>query len=119
MPPRKHKLTPAERRGKAIFESPENQCAECHPAPLYTDHQKHDVGTADGPGEWFGPLIDTPTLRFLYDSAPYLHDGSAATMREVLTTANPGDKHGVTSQLTEQEIDDLIAFLLALPYEEE
>jgi YVTN family beta-propeller protein len=119
VPKRAHVLTPAEQRGKVIFESPETDCASCHPAPLYTDLQVHDVGTANGDGEWFGPLIDTPTLRFLYDSAPYLHDGSAATLQEVLTTSNPGDEHGVTSHLTEQELDDLVAFLKALPYEGE
>jgi hypothetical protein len=75
------------------------------------------VGTAGGPGEWFGPQIDTPTLRFLYDSGPYLHDGSASTLYDVLTTANPEDKHGVTSHLTERELQDLAAFMLALPYE--
>lgn len=117
VPSRKHTLTPAELRGKAIFESPTTRCAQCHPAPLYTDFKVHDVGTADAAGEWFGPLIDTPTLRFLYDSAPYLHDGSATTLREVLTTTNRGNKHGVTSHLTDQEIEDLIAFLLALPFE--
>jgi cytochrome c peroxidase len=85
---------------------------------LYTDLQQHDVGTADAYGEWFGPLIDTPTLRFLYDSAPYLHDGSAATLYEVLTSANPNDEHGVTSHLTEGEIEDLVSFLLILPFGE-
>jgi cytochrome c peroxidase len=110
-------LTPAEQRGKLIFESGQTGCATCHPPPLYTDLQRHDVGTADAPGEWFGPDIDTPTLRFLYDSAPYLHDGRAATLWAVLTVANPADEHGLTSHLTGQEIDDLIAFLLALPYE--
>jgi YVTN family beta-propeller protein len=118
VPARTHALTAAEQRGKAIFELPETGCASCHPAPLYTDLQVHNVGTADAYGEWFGPLIDTPTLRFLYDSAPYLHDGSAATLYEVLTTANVGDEHGVTSHLSEDEIADLISFLLALPYEE-
>ena len=83
---------------------------------MYTDQRVHDVGTASSYGEWFGPRIDTPTLRFLYDSAPYLHDGSAATLRDVLTTANPEDKHGMTSDLTPQKLDDLVAFLLALPY---
>ena len=110
-------LTAAGQRGKAIFESPDTDCTSCHPAPLYTDLQQHDVGTADGPGEWFGSLIDTPTLRFLYDSAPYLHDGSAATMYEVLTAKNPADEHGVTSHLTEQEIQDVVAFMLAIPFE--
>jgi cytochrome c peroxidase len=116
VPARTHVLNEAEQRGRAIFESPQTQCAMCHPAPLYTDLQVHDVGTADGPGEWFGPLIDTPTLRFLYDSGPYLHDGAAATLWDVLVTKNPKDEHGVTSQLTVQEVGDLIAFLLALPH---
>ena len=117
VPARTHTLTPAEQRGKAIFESPETGCASCHPAPLYTDLQQHDVSTADATGEWFGPMIDTPTLRYLYDSAPYLHDGSAGTLYEVLTTKNPADEHGVTSHLTEQERQDLVAFMLAIPFE--
>ena len=108
-------LSAAAERGRALFASPRTGCSVCHPAPLYTDLRQHDVGTASSYGEWFGPKIDTPTLRFLYDSAPYLHDGSAATLRDVLTVANPNDKHGTTSHLTAQEIDDLVAFLLALP----
>jgi hypothetical protein len=36
----------------------------------------------------------------------------------VLTTYNAGDKHGHTSQLSAVEIDDLVAFLKALPYED-
>lgn len=114
---RTHSLSASEQRGQAIFESAETGCASCHPAPLYTDLQQHDVGTADAYGEWFGPLIDTPTLRFLYDSAPYLHDGSAAALRDVLTIKNPAGEHGVTSHLTEEQLDDLIAFLLTLPFE--
>lgn len=117
LPERGHTLMPAERRGKAIFESPQTQCADCHPPPLYTDLEQHDVGTADAAGEYFGPRIDTPTLRFLYDSAPYLHDGSAPTLLHVLTTANPGDGHGVTSHLTDQQLADLLAFLRSLPFE--
>jgi YVTN family beta-propeller protein len=118
VPDRIHALSPAAERGRALFESATTGCAECHPAPLYTNLQAYDVGTVQpGPGEWFGPVIDTPSLRFLYDSAPYLHDGSAATLHDVLTTANPADAHGTTSHLTDQEIADLAAFLLALPYQ--
>lgn len=116
LPERTHQLSAQEERGRTIFESEETQCAVCHPSPLYTDLLVHDVGTANQPGEWFGPLIDTPTLRFLYDSAPYLHDGSAPTLLDVLTTANVTDAHGVTSHLTDGELDDLIAFLRTLPY---
>lgn len=105
-------LSPAAKRGKKLFESPEVGCAKCHPAPLYTDLQTYDVGTRselDTEGEF-----DTPTLVELYRTAPYLHDGNAVTLREVLVDRNPEDKHGRTKQLTPQEIDDLIAFLLSL-----
>jgi len=114
LPARSHDLNAAERRGEIIFNSPETDCVTCHPPPLYTDLQVHDVGTADAYREWFGPLIDTPSLRLLYDSAPYLHDGSAATLNAVLTSKNPQDEHGLTTHLTEAEISDLVAFLRAL-----
>jgi YVTN family beta-propeller protein len=117
VPEWKHSLTRAEARGKAIFESPTTGCQDCHPPQLYTDLQQHDVGTANAPDEWFGAFIDTPTLRFLYDSAPYLHDGSARTLLEVLTSSNPNNEHGFTSHLTDQELIDLTTFLLALPFE--
>lgn len=116
VPVRKHDLSPAELRGKEVFASSVTECQTCHPPPLYTDLNQHDVGTGDRPGEWFGPRFDTPTLRYLFDSAPYLHDGSAATLMDVLTNNNPDDKHGITSHLTEQQLTDLIAFLLTLPH---
>ncbi len=109
-------IPPEVERGRLVFESPATQCAVCHPAPFYTDRQKHDVGTADGPNELAGPAMDTPTLRGLVHTAPYLHDGSAPTLYDVLVTTNPADQHGVTSHLTPDEIADLIAFLEALPY---
>ncbi len=109
-------IPPEVERGLLVFESPATQCAVCHPAPFYTDRQKHDVGTADGPNELAGPELDTPTLRGLIHTAPYLHDGSAPTLYDVLVTTNPSDQHGVTSHLTPDEIADLIAFMKALPY---
>jgi YVTN family beta-propeller protein len=116
VPHRDHTLTLAEQRGKEIFDSPSLGCLTCHPPPLYTDLKQHNIGTADAPGEWFGPAIDTPTLRYLFDSSPYLHDGSAATLYDLLTTDNPDDEHGTTSHLSEQQLADLISFLLAIPY---
>lgn len=103
-------------RGRTIFESSTTRCAVCHPAPFYTDRQKHDVGTADGPDELAGREMDTPTLRGLANTAPYLHDGSAPTLVDVLVTKNRADRHGVTSHLSPDQIGDLIAFLEALPY---
>jgi cytochrome c peroxidase len=117
VPERIHPLSPSEVRGKEIFESPTTGCLTCHPPPLYTDLNQHDVGTGDSQGEWFGPIFDTPTLRFLFDSPPYLHDGSAATLHDVLTITNPNDEHGTTSHLSGEQLADLIAFLLTLPYD--
>jgi YVTN family beta-propeller protein len=115
VPDRSQELSPAEQRGAILFASPTTECNNCHPPPIYTDLQQHDVGTGNRPGEWFGPVFDTPTLRFLFDSAPYLHDGSASTLHDVLTTENPNDEHGMISQLTEEQLADLIAFLMTLP----
>jgi cytochrome c peroxidase len=109
-------LTKAEKRGQAVFHRPELGCITCHPPPLYTDQQLHDVGTTTA-GERIGPAYDTPTLRGLYDSAPYFHDGSAATLYQALTRPSPESEHDVHGLLTEAEIDDLVAFLLALPYQ--
>ena len=98
--------------GKAIFESKEAKCAYCHSGTLYTDLKAHDVGTKD----ILDPdgLYYTPTLKELWRTAPYLHDGSAATIRDVLTTKNAGDKHGSTSHLTDEQITQLEAYILQI-----
>ena len=106
-------------RGRVVFERADVGCARCHVPPRYTDSTltasiRHNVGTGDGPEERFGPAFDTPSLRGLWDSAPYLHNGSAPTLRDVLITRNPMEHHGRTAHLSEQEILDLIAFLLSL-----
>jgi len=115
-PPSPGPPSEAALRGQAVFNRADVGCATCHPAPVYTDQQKHDVGTVTA-DEKIGPEFDTPTLRGLYDSAPYFHDGSAATLRDALTRPSPGSEHDVRGVLTEAEIQDLIAFLLALPFE--
>jgi cytochrome c peroxidase len=50
----------------------------------------------------------------LYRTAPYLHDGRALTLQDVLTTHNSDDQHGQTSGLDEREMSDLIAYLMSL-----
>ena len=57
------------------------------------------------------PAFDTPSLRGIWHTAPYLHDGRAPTLRDVLVTHNPTDTHGHTSHLSESELQDLVAFL--------
>lgn len=116
------KLSPEAERGKAIFFSAESKCATCHSGPYYTDSTRtkpfkmHDVGTGGGEGEKLGPAFDTPTLIGVYRMGPYLHDGRAKTLDEVITK-NPGDRHGKTSHLKPSEVTDLVAFLKSLPYE--
>jgi len=109
-------LSEAARRGRGYFEDPSVGCVKCHPAPLFTDLRSHDVGTVSA-DERIGPSFDTPTLRCLFDSAPYFHDGSAATLRDTLVRPSPGGEHDVRGKLNEAQIEDLVAFLLALPYE--
>jgi YVTN family beta-propeller protein len=109
-------LSEAELRGQAIFVDPALGCVSCHPPPLYTDQQMHDVGTATL-DEKIGTEYDTPTLRGLHDSAPYFHDGSAATLHGAVTYPSSGSEHDVSGLLTEEQIQDLIAFLMALPFE--
>ena len=93
----------ATTRGAELFAA---HCAECHPAPLYTDRKTHDVGTA-GAFERKGNAFDTPSLRGAFDTAPYLHDGSAATIREAV------ERH---TSLRGTDAEEVAAFVGALPY---
>jgi cytochrome c peroxidase len=116
------KLTPAAERGRKLFFNDTVGCAACHTGPYFSDSSLkkpfalHDVGTGDDPREKMGPKFDTPTLLGVYRTGPYLHDGRAKTLRDVLT-ANPGDKHGKTGHLSAAEVNELVAFLRSLPYE--
>jgi DNA-binding beta-propeller fold protein YncE/cytochrome c peroxidase len=112
-------LTADAETGKALFSR--LGCPFCHGGPDFTDSTRgmlHDVGTiAASSGNGSGvPLsgIDTPTLLGVWETAPYLHDGSAATLRDVLTTRNPNDQHGFVSSLQPKQIDQLTAYLLQL-----
>jgi len=107
------KFSVAAKRGGRVYRDPDVGCAKCHVAPLFTDLKSYDVGTA-GPLDREVKEFDTPTLVEIWRTAPYLHDGSAATLRDMLTTANPHDQHGKTSHLTADQINDLIEYLLSL-----
>jgi YVTN family beta-propeller protein len=112
-------LTEAQRRGKKVFERawtndgreiPErNRCISCHPPPLFTDHSLADVGTK----LWLDREVefDVPHLNNIYDSAPYLHNGIAPTLEEIWTVYNPYDEHGVTNDMTKDQLNDLIEYI--------
>ena len=115
-------LTPAQERGKAIFErtiakngapiSEANQCGYCHSGPKFTSQKQVDVGTGKLTDR--SPVIDVPQLPNVAYSAPYLHDGSARSLEEIWTVFNPKDTHGVTNDLTKDELNDLIEYLKTL-----
>jgi YVTN family beta-propeller protein len=115
-------LTPAQRRGKEIFERARmrdgapipssNRCVTCHRPPRYTDRRRADVGSAS-PGDT-ETAFDTPHLEHLPMSAPYLHDGKALTLEEIWTLYSPDDTHGVTSDLGKDGLNDLIEYLKTL-----
>ena len=116
-------LTEAAQRGVALFE--QLDCGSCHSGEAMTNSAivdgeptLHDVGTlTEASGSRLGgplPGIDTPTLRGLWDNAPYLHDGSAVTLEEVLTTAAPESVHDTREALSDDERADLIAWLFSL-----
>ena len=107
------RLSEAARRGEKLFRSPGTGCMNCHDSELFTYVHSYNFGTQN-PFDKESKEFDTPTLRELWRTSPYLHDGSAARIRDVLTARNPKDEHGKTSQLTAQQLDDLAEYLLAL-----
>ncbi|MDQ3001706.1 MAG: hypothetical protein M3Y08_10650, partial [Fibrobacterota bacterium] len=134
-------MTDEGREGEKVFNREDVGCVRCHVPPGYTDsrltsagagtnasaagkfftaegYRLHDVGTLKpSSGKRVNdslPGLDTPTLKGIWEMPPYLHDGSAATLEDVLTSANPEDKHGRTSHLTATERSTLVAFLRQL-----
>ena len=99
--------------GRELFRSQATACVQCHPPPLFTNLQAYDVGTR-GPRDAATDVFDTPTLIEVWRTAPYLHDGSVATLRDLLTLANPNGRHGKTSHLSADQIRDLCEYLLSL-----
>ncbi|MDZ4671976.1 MAG: beta-propeller fold lactonase family protein [Phototrophicales bacterium] len=88
--------------GEAIFT--ELECATCHIGTLGLDGMSHDVGT--------GGDFDTPTLNWLWMSAPYFHDGRAQTLQEVFLLDGV---HQIIGEKSLADIDALVAYLQSLP----
>ncbi|HEY0195080.1 MAG TPA: di-heme oxidoredictase family protein, partial [Kofleriaceae bacterium] len=125
-------------KGKAIFERRDVGCATCHRGPRLTDSGQgnaaldlagtvvlHDVGTCVTAGSWpdlagqdvagharTACAFDTPSLSGVASSPPYLHDGSARTLRDVLERTR--GKMGDISSLTAADEDALVEYLRSL-----
>ncbi|HSY38138.1 MAG TPA: cytochrome-c peroxidase, partial [Polyangia bacterium] len=94
-------------RGQAVFTDSTHGCALCHTGTQLTNNRTGlDVGT--------GGTFKVPSLVGLAYTAPYLHDGCAATLADRFGACGGGDLHGVTSTLTQDQLSDLIAYLDSL-----
>jgi YVTN family beta-propeller protein len=125
-------LTAAQRHGRDLFQQ---RCSSCHTGDYLTDSGSgnptldlagpivlHDIGTcvttgafADRPAvdDVIGKMhsacnFDTPTLRGVFATAPYFHDGSAATLRDVV------DRLPFSSSLSDEDKNDLVAYVKTL-----
>jgi len=98
-------MSDAELRGQTLFNAPAIGCATCH-VDGGADGKNHSVGGGSI------SKVNTPSLRGIDHSAPYLHDGTAETLTDAITTTAGWMGH--TAQLTAAEIDDLVAYLKTL-----
>jgi cytochrome c peroxidase len=117
-PHQREAMTEAQLRGAQVFKKA--GCDTCHTGEAFTNNTLADVGTFVLSGVQPDDALvrqrglNTPSLLGLARSAPYLHDGSAASLKERLVQSRKTDRHGQTSGLTDAELDDLNAYLLSL-----
>ena len=117
-------FTAAAIEGRKIFVRA--GCVPCHSGPDFTDSASgilHDIQSIlpTSGSRLFAKLpgIDTPSLKGVWQSAPYYHDGRAATLTELFATYNSKDQMGVTSNLTSTELGQLVEYLMELDDEPE
>jgi cytochrome c peroxidase len=130
---REFAISPSAKRGFDLFNT-KAACEKCHSGWNFTDNGFHDTGIA-GPDKGRGeqlPLeamqyaFKTPTLRNATRRDPYMHNGSEATLEDVIELYDRGGREKrpslapeiVPLHLTEQEKRDLIAFLATLTSED-
>lgn len=97
-------LSEMAQRGRKVFEK--FGCQECHSGIYYTDMKSYRIGE----NVEFEKGWDTPTLREVWRTAPYLFNGRAATMRDVFEK----EKHGIEKKISSKEIDELVEYVNSL-----
>ena len=97
-------LSDKAKEGRKVFEK--LKCGDCHSGPYYTDMKYHRIGE----DVEFEKGWDTPTLREVWRTAPYLFDGRAATMEDVFKE----HKHGIDKKVSDEEIDALVEYVNSL-----
>lgn len=124
-------LSPSAERGRQLFFGEKAECFHCHTGIQFTDFSFQNNGLyAEYPDEGRYRITSfefdkgkfkVPSLRNIAVTAPYMHDGSLATLEDVVRHYESGGKNHPNKsplirpfRLTEQERDDLIAFLHTL-----
>lgn len=109
-------LTGVEERGKAIFESAQAQCSKCHaPETEYTDRASYPLRSLPllkGFDRETNNGFKTPSLYFVGRTPPYFHDGSQATLADLVRTN--GSRMGQTDHLSPEDQAALVAYLETL-----
>jgi cytochrome c peroxidase len=117
-------LTKDEQLGMKLFFGNKAKCNTCHSAPLFSNHKHYDLGIEKGNDRGLmgathkkedSARFKTPTLRNITVTAPYFHDGSAATLEEVIKikcTQSSKDYQAISLSAIEQK--QIIAFLKTL-----
>ena len=132
-------LTESEKAGMNVFRSFVARCAECHTPPLFTNQQVAVIGVREPDGRAFDPGAEmvyenpglrggfkVPSLRNVAQTAPYMHSGTFATLREAAEFYTLGRGHALPDEekervsvhwhiwepnLTHDELDRLVDFL--------
>ena len=127
-----HPLSQEALRGRDIFFTEKGNCTACHVGANLSDERYHNIGIGmDKPAPDLGRFVvtqnpkdtgsfKTPTIRNVTLTAPYMHDGSVATLEEVVEWYDKGGHQNPTLsekirplKLTSQEKADLVAFMKA------
>ncbi|MCA9073217.1 MAG: c-type cytochrome, partial [Planctomycetaceae bacterium] len=105
-------LSVAAQRGKKVFESSKAGCANCHNGPYFSDGKVHDVGLGSPDDKYQG--FNTPSLLGVYRRVRLLHHGRAKSLEDLLTDLHAPSKVAGEGELTDQQMQDLIAYLKSL-----
>jgi cytochrome c peroxidase len=113
-PPNPHlvdgKLSPAAERGKVVFYE-KARCIRCHKEPYYTSTSNYDVKVEPDGSPY--KLWNPPSLQGVWERGPFMHDGRARTLDELLGKHHTSELLGGPA-LTEAERGDLLEFLRSL-----
>ncbi len=103
-------LSESARRGQALFA--QRGCGRCHAGANFTSWGGFNVGTKEAIDRYHG--YNPPTLRNVYDRSPYLHDGRAFTLTDLLRKHHTPEKLVGTPPFNEAELADVVEFLKSL-----